>query len=584
MSERIITKQGVLFVKVLVTLAFAFSILSPASAAAFSGHGAGTSLNPYRISTCTQLQSINDNLTAYYTLVSNIDCTGVAFVSIAAYPAVFSGTLDGLNHTISNFTATGDSGIFAQTQGATIKNINIASGTASSNGNLGSFVGYSRSTTLDNVHSSITVASGSGSAYVGGLVGGSVEGTTINGSSYSGTISGGSYIGGLVGYQGTLTPAGGSLTNSYFDGTMNVAGTYVGGVMGILYSGNVANVYSSGTINITGATAYLGGIIGITYKGDTSNSFGASLINGTGTQFAGGFSIFYGGASGFSSTRSNIYYDRYRGNGNDVYSIGCTSLDQGTGTCAAVNSANATPLYFKNNQANAPLNDPSWDFTNTWSVTSGYPALRNLQLFNEASSVPNSGDANGDGTQDSYQANVISVQDTNGLWTTVSVPSASGCTLANALSSQVKDVAAVSQSSLTGFTVYCPTSGTTVPVTVIYDRQYDTSKSVIRFYNSTTQVFSTISGTTFSTKVVGGTTKSTATYSLIDGGINDEDGTANGIIKDPVGLAVPISAPKTGSGNGENGTTALVALLVALSLSLFGLSACARKLNSHEKV
>lgn len=541
-----------LFFKILVASILVLSVISPSIASAYSGYGAGTSLNPYRVATCAQLQEINNNLSGYYTLVSNIDCSGVTFTSIAPSPAAFSGTLDGLNHTIANLTVNNDSGLFSQTNGAVIKNITIASGTATSNGNLGSFVGYSRSTTLDNLHSSMTVASPPSSAYVGGLVGGAVEGTTINGSSYSGTISGGSYIGGLVGYLGTLTPDGEAISNSYFDGTMNVAGVYVGGAIGILYSGTANNIYSSGTINVTGATTYLGGLIGITYYGSTNNSFGATYINGTGTQFAAVFSIFYGGASGFNSTRSNIYYDRYRSNANNTYSIGCTSTDQGTGTCAAVNANNTTPLYFKNNQTNAPLNDASWDFVNTWAVSSGYPTLRNQELFSTANNGPNNGDANGDGIQDSYQANVLSVQDSNGVWATVTVPTAGGCTLTDgtstATSSVAKDGTYSPLSSLTGFTAYCPTVGMTVPVTIIYDKQY--TNPTLRYYNASTGTYSTVPGVQFGTKTVGGVVKTTATYDLTDGGALDSDGAANGIIKDPVGLAAApvVSAPDTGFG------------------------------------
>jgi len=572
------TKLTGLFFKILMATILVLSVFTPAIASAYSGYGAGTSTNPYRIATCAQLQEIDSNATAYYTLVSNIDCTGVTFTSLTPSPAAFSGTLDGLNHTISNLTTNNDSGLFSQTNGATIKNINIASGTASSNGNLGSFVGCARASTLDNVHSSMTVASLSGSAYVGGLVGGSVEGTTINGASYSGTISGGSYIGGLVGYQGTLTPAGGSLSNSYFDGTMNVAGTYVGGAVGILYSGAVDNIYSSGSINVTGATTYLGGLIGITYKGATNNSFAASYINGTGTQFGAVFGIFFGAASDFSSTRSNLYFDRYRSNGNDAHSLGCASTDQGTGTCAEVNTANATPLYFKSNSTNAPLNNVSWDFANTWSVTSGYPALRNLQLFNAPTGIPNNGDANGDSIQDSYQANVMSVQDSNGVWATVTVPTASACTLGNGTTTSptASDTGYTSLTSLTSFWVYCPTPGSTVAVTIIYDKQY--TSPTLRYYNASTGTYTAVPGVTYGTKTIGGIVKTTATYNLTDGGSLDSDGTANGIIKDPVGLAsLVVVAPATGFGAPQGTSSRIAAAYGLMSLCLFAAAAALRR-------
>jgi hypothetical protein len=160
----------------------------------------------------------------------------------------------------------------------------------------------------------------------------------------------------------------------------------------------------------------------------------------------------------------------------------------------------------------------------------------------------------------------------------VTIPSSSGCTLGDGQSTSTKDGSFLSQTSLTGFSVYCPAAGTTVPVTVIYDKKYDTSKAVIRYYNPTTHTFSTVSGTTFDTQIIGGVAKSTATYILTDGGAYDEDGAANGVIKDPVGLAIAVGAPNTGYGIAQSSTSqAEVIELMALSLGLLGIAAIMRK-------
>jgi len=528
------------------------ALLSPGLVAAFSAYGVGTSGSPYRVATCAQLQEMTNNLAGYYKLVSNIDCTGTVFTSVGAYTTPFTGNLDGDNHTISNLSVS-TSGLFAYTAGATIRNLTISSGTSTGNGNQGSFVGYAINSTLSNVHSSMAIAvlDPSSAAYIGGLVGAATGATSIDSSSYSGTMAGGAYVGGLVGYMGNLsTPTSDVLSNSLFNGTINLAGIYAGGAVGILYSGTVSNVYSSGTINVTGATSYVGGLIGISYRGASNNNFSATYINGTGTSIGGIYGTFFVTTNGWNSTRSNDYYDRYRANGNDAYSRNCAADEEGSGNCTAVNTANATPSYFKNNTTNAPLNHASWNFTTTWQTTASYPTLRNISNFTDQT-VPNGGDANGDGTNDSFQAWVASTQSSSSIWSTVEVPSSSSCTTSNPVSVDIaslkSDSGYTSQlSTMMSFDIYCPVAGRTVPVTIIYDKQYDTRNSVLRHYNSTTNTYTTVAGAVFGTRTVGGVVKTTVTYSITDGGSLDTDGISNGIIKDPVGLSLLPASPNTG--------------------------------------
>lgn len=529
---------------------------NPALASAFSAYGSGTPSSPYRVATCSQLQEMDTNLAGHYKLVANIDCTGIAFTSVGTMSpsAPFTGSLNGDNHTISNLNIS-DSGLFGQTSGASISNITIASGTVTGNGSIGSFVGFSVNSTLSNLHSSmtITLTNPAMAAYIGGLVGASTEATTIEGSSYSGTMAGGAYVGGLVGYMGnSSTPTAEVLSNSYFDGTLNLAGVYAGGAVGILYSGTIRNVYSAGTINIVGTSSYVGGLVGISYTGATNNNFAATYINGTATYVGAVFGNFYVTTNSWNSTRSNNYYDRYRSNADDNYSLNCAGLEEGSGNCTAVNSTNTTPQYFKNNTTNAPLNHTSWDFTNTWQVTSDYPTLRSLNNFTDPT-VPNNGDANGDATADSFQARVASVQNSSGEWSTVEVPSSGGCTIEDPQAIDAKSIKidngfTQQLSTMTSFDIYCPGAGLTVPVTIIYDKQYDTSKSVLRHFNTTTNTYSTVPGATFSTRLVGGEIKTIVTYNIIDGGSLDTDGVSNGIIKDPVGISITPGVPNTGIG------------------------------------
>lgn len=518
-------RQAKLFAKGLFLSLGLIVLTTPSLVGAFSAYGGGTSLNPYRIATCTQLQEINNDLSGYYVLVSNIDCTGFSFQHIDS----FTGTLDGQNHTIAHLNIDSN-GLFGSTDGATVKNITIESGSVGSNGYLGSFAGQANNSVFSNLHSSMTVTDG-GSAYSGGLVG-SVGGTTsISESSFSGTYSGSGYGGGIV---GAMWDAGTSVSDCFVAGTVNSLDVYVGAAIGGFFNGTVSRIYSSATFNLNGHI-YDGGLIGDS-QGVLNDSFSATTFVGTISSD--------GAITGYnvSGTYSNVFFDRYLANT-------ATLCGTGSGCSAtAANVANATPDYFKNNTTAGPLG--AWDFVTKWQTTASYPTLRNISAFTDAI-VPNSGDANGDGTLDSYQANVASVQNNGGAWSTAETPSSNSCTITN---TQAIDANAIKADSgftpllttMTSFDIYCPTAGQTVSVTAVFDKQYSTSNAVLRHYNPTTHVYSTISGAVFGTRTVDGVAKTTATYSITDGGAYDTDGLSNGIIKDPVGISAQILSPDTG--------------------------------------
>lgn len=552
----------------LLILGVAFT--NPAVASAFSGYGAGTSGNPYRIGTCTQLQEIGNNLSAYYTLVRDIDCTGVSFSTMG----FFAGTLDGQNHTVTGLSING-SGIFSDTNtGAVIKNLWLTNGSVTGSAYTGSIVGITDGTTLlDNVHSSLGI---NGGVYTGGLVGMSDGGTlTVNQSSYTGTLTtSGSYSGGLVGEYstGTLT-----ITNSYVRGSIS-GQTYTGVLVGDTsdLSLTISKSYGAANYNVAGKLAQ-GGLVGGFFDGTVSNSFGANTFTGT----PGGSTVGSLFGYGFGASTNN-YADTYLAN-----SLVCSGL--GSASCTSVNSGNATPGYFKNSTTNAPLD--TWDFTNVWAKnTTDYPSLHAEANFIRPT-PPNSGDANGDSTLDKYQATVVSIKNSSNVWSTVTIPTSSSCSLDNPQSLDSTQLATDAgythmTGSMSGFTVYCPTAGATVPVTIIYDQQYDTSNWVLRYYNTNTQQYSSVSGATFGTTTVGGVVKTTVTYSVTDGGAYDGDGAANGVIVDPVGPAsvpgtsAPISAssgtttpaaPDTGFGVVSQGKKALTYLIAAIGCILLGM-------------
>ena len=163
-------------------------------------------------------------------------------IGIYNYPnnRPFKGTFDGQNHTISGIYINNNSnyqGLFGYVDGATIQNLSVADSYIKANDWVGGIVGENYGT-VSNCSNSGTVTGGD-DAYVGGIVG-------IN---YSGTIS--------------------NCTNS---GTVTGGDdARVGGIVGINYSGTISNCTNNGTV--TGSDdADVGGIVGRN-NGTVSNCY-----------------------------------------------------------------------------------------------------------------------------------------------------------------------------------------------------------------------------------------------------------------------------------------------------------------------
>jgi len=525
-------------------------LVMPTMAMAFSGFGGGTQTSPYRISTCAQLEEMANNLAGYYVLNNNINCGGLTFTPIGSNGSPFTGTLDGQDHTITNLNFT-TCGIFCKAGGnATIENLNLTAGTFNDNvygSSMGTFVGELDGATLSNLHSSLTITGSSGDQYIGGIAGLIWQGTnSITNSSYVGSITvpdTDAYVGGLVGYAGSIY----SLSNDHATPTilLNSGDGYleVGGLVGASTAHAITNSYSAGSITNSGTitNSLVGGFAGIFGSSATiQNSFSATSVNGSYTGSGDTAGAVYGTSGGINT---NMYFDESRA------TLSSCSGDSQT-SCTAVNVSSANPSYFFDNKTSAPLN--SWDFNNTWAIGSSYPTLKSEATFVIPSSIPNSGDANNDSTQDAYQSNVEDIQDTSGVWATVTVPSANNCLVGGGqsiVSTSIKaDGNYPALTNPVDFNVYCLTTGATVPITIIYDRVY--TDPALVFYNNSTQTYTPISNAKFSTVTIGGITKTEVTYSATDGGAYDADGIANGVIADPVDLIGPavVTAPNTGYG------------------------------------
>jgi hypothetical protein len=197
------------------------------------------------ITNAHQLQLIGMNATtlaASYTLASNIDlaaslanpsdvwgtqsATALTGITSGFVPiGIFTGTFDGLNHTISNLTinrpTTNQVGLFGNINSAgVIRNVGLVGGSVRGAGSVGGLVGYN----YGSISNSYSTGNVNGSSYVGGLVGFN-GGPLTNTYSSGGTVSGASTVGGLVGSNF------GRVNTSYSTNAV-VGGANSGGLLG----------------------------------------------------------------------------------------------------------------------------------------------------------------------------------------------------------------------------------------------------------------------------------------------------------------------------------------------------------------
>lgn len=234
-----------------------------------------------------QLQAINTSLSGKYALRNSIDMTQQTKFTSLGKAQAFSGTFDGLDYNIFglNINSTDDyTGLFAQTDGATLRDIRLISGSVTGAGNVGAVVGKAANTTIDDVVNTLYVKGTANN--VGGIVG-IAENTTITNAINSSSVDGMTNVGGIVGnindgsisgttynlghvagkaenvggIAGTATSATIGNTNtkdtSAFQiyNNLNVTGTYnVGGIVGAMTGTTVQNVKNLGHISATGST------------------------------------------------------------------------------------------------------------------------------------------------------------------------------------------------------------------------------------------------------------------------------------------------------------------------------------------
>ncbi len=261
-----------------------------------------TSLGAAGSSTTTDLQGMNGNFALNYALGANIDAsatsgwnTGAGFAPVGDNGTRYSGTFDGLGHTINNLTinrpSTSYVGLFGGIgSGATVRNVGMVGGSVAGNDYVGGLVGDSNNGTTSN---SYTTGAVSGSTRIGGLVGQSIQ-STVSGSHASGAVTGAYITGGLIGSN----RIGSTVNNSYASGAVNATVDNIGGLVGY-QEGHIINSHATGAV--TGNNT-IGGLVGGSANGggDITNSYATGAVTGV---------INAGGLEGFNNygTISNSY-------------------------------------------------------------------------------------------------------------------------------------------------------------------------------------------------------------------------------------------------------------------------------------
>ncbi|OIQ95849.1 heme/hemopexin-binding protein precursor [mine drainage metagenome] len=351
--------------------------------------------------TGTDLQGINGsagNLAGHYALGANIDATatgtapwGAGFLPIG----VFTGTFDGLGHTITGLTinrsGTADVGLFGNVAAgtSTLRNVGLVGGSVTGAAGTGGLIGNSGAgVSVNNVSNTGSVSGAAGS---GGLIGSNGAGNAVSNSYATGAVSGAAGTGGLVGSNG----AGSLVSNSYAIG--NVTGAAgAAGVGGLLGSNGdlstVSKSYAAGNVTMSGAGgASVGGLVGSNSTGNVSDSYATGNIVGNNAAGVGGLmgsntsaavhnTYAVGSVSGSGAGVGALVGSSNPGTVTDSYWNSDTSTTQTTaGGGIGMTTANMKKqLDFTSATAANNPDAPTWDFANTWFMYEGktYPLLR----------------------------------------------------------------------------------------------------------------------------------------------------------------------------------------------------------------
>ena len=234
------------------------------------------------ISSCEELQAMNDDLGGDYYLTQDIDCSdtvnwngGLGFDPIGDYYTSFDGTFNGNYFSINNIyinraTVTDVGvGLFAHTENAEISNVNLRNVDIIGHWSVGGLIGHMDGGYVFNSSTTgqLTCDANSG----GGLIGGMLLQSYVFNSYSTVNVMGNQFVGGLVG------ASHGEISDSYSTGIVTGEGSYVGGLIGLNNGSSISDSYSTGIV--TGGEFFVGGFAG-SNRGEIFDSFSSGDVFG----------------------------------------------------------------------------------------------------------------------------------------------------------------------------------------------------------------------------------------------------------------------------------------------------------------
>ncbi len=297
----------------------------------FAG-GDGTDGDPYQIEDVTQLQAMQNNLSAHYVLTGNIDASVTAdwndggFKPIASIESIdpddpdfdphaeyiFQGSFDGDDHVISdlhidrpNDDGVGLFGIVAE--GASVGYVGLEDVKVSGGSVVGSLAAVSQGT----VQNSYATGELYGDSAVGGLIG--VDSGVIENCSAAVDVAAATSAGGLVGMNE------GDVTDCYATGDVE-GEVSVGGLIGIHGSGDIVRSHAKGDVS---GDMLVGGLMGMS-NGTVSQSYaiGDVTIEDYMITAAGGLIAASDGQVNDSYATGNVVYEEWDGDDINAAALG----------------------------------------------------------------------------------------------------------------------------------------------------------------------------------------------------------------------------------------------------------------------
>jgi len=278
--------NGVLLMKKLLIYSLITFLAISYTALSFSGNGSGTESDPYQITTVEQLQEMNDDLSANYILMNDIDASDTenwndwkGFYPIGRGTDGFTGRLDGQGFSIDSLVIRMPDelvvGLFGVIyDGANILNVNLKDANIEGKMSVGMFAGNINATEEEST-------------------------ILIEGCNCSGIVKGNFlYIGGFCGknnsYYGESIIYNCSCEVEVYAGDR---GDFVGGFCGYNYSlkgtSIIDDCFSIGNVTGYSENEYVGGFCGMNFAEDSSST---TLINDCycisdviGAAYVGGF-------------------------------------------------------------------------------------------------------------------------------------------------------------------------------------------------------------------------------------------------------------------------------------------------------